>query len=306
MTASGTIAGLPRSRIAGRWRRHHEDDVKYAAPSQRRALAGAARRAQLATAERRYYGSLRAYAIPMRPGYYPAGLRLPRMPVLWTPLRYIRTAVHYDRHRLHRGTIAARATSRDNPLVGHERGSLFSWRADRARLAEYRRRRAGRSLRRARARLMSVAISSRSTAAVDSRSSHSAIGNSVSLAKLRAKARVDCARGPSEPSMLIGRPSTKPTAERSAASASRRRGVGGEMSCARRSRLRPPVCGRDRSTATPMVLVPRSRPSNEPRAGQRGAISTSVPIAIVSRQPGGCVGIERDAADADSRLCSER
>src|SRR5664280_808812 len=42
---------------------------------------------------------------------------------------------------------------------------------------------------------MSASINPRSTAAVDSRSSHSAIGNSVSLAKLRAKARVDCARG---------------------------------------------------------------------------------------------------------------
>src|SRR6266480_3384466 len=58
---------------------------------------------------------------------------------------------------------------------------------------------------------MSASIRPRSTAAVESRSSHSPIGKSVSLAKLRAKARVDCARGPSEPSMLIGRPSTKPT-----------------------------------------------------------------------------------------------
>ena len=46
-------------------------------------------------------------------------------------------------------------------------------------------------------RLTSAAIRSRSTAAVDSRSSHSAIGKSVSLAKFLAKARVDCARGPS-------------------------------------------------------------------------------------------------------------
>src|SRR5947209_8952859 len=46
------------------------------------------------------------------------------------------------------------------------------------------------------------------------------IGKAVSLDRLRAKARVDCARGPSVPSMLIGRPSTMPTAERSAASAS--------------------------------------------------------------------------------------
>ena len=38
-------------------------------------------------------------------------------------------------------------------------------------------------------------MSARSTAAVDSRSSHSAIGSAVSCARLRAKARVDWARG---------------------------------------------------------------------------------------------------------------
>ena len=47
-----------------------------------------------------------------------------------------------------------------------------------------------------RARLMSMPINSRSTATVESRSSHSAMARSVSLEKLRAKARVDCARGP--------------------------------------------------------------------------------------------------------------
>ena len=46
------------------------------------------------------------------------------------------------------------------------------------------------------ARLTSMPISSRSTAAVESRSSHSAMARSVRLARLRAKARVDCARGP--------------------------------------------------------------------------------------------------------------
>ena len=55
-------------------------------------------------------------------------------------------------------------------------------------------------------------MNARSTAAVDSRSSQSAMGSSVNCAKLRAKARVDWARGPSDPSMLIGSPSTKPTA----------------------------------------------------------------------------------------------
>ena len=76
------------------------------------------------------------------------------------------------------------------------------------------------------ARLTSAAISSRSTAAVDSRSSQNAIGSSVSLTRLRAKARVDCARGPSLPSMLSGSPSTRPTACRSAASAQEARGIG--------------------------------------------------------------------------------
>ena len=71
-------------------------------------------------------------------------------------------------------------------------------------------------------RLTSASINCLSTAAVDRRSSHNAIGSSVILPKLRAKARVDCARGPSLPSILIGKPSTKPTAERSAASASSR------------------------------------------------------------------------------------
>src|SRR5919204_584352 len=73
-----------------------------------------------------------------------------------------------------------------------------------------------------RARVTFAAISSRSTAAVDSRSSQNAMGSSVSRAKLRAKARVACARGPSLPFMLIGSPRTKATACRSAASASSR------------------------------------------------------------------------------------
>lgn len=44
------------------------------------------------------------------------------------------------------------------------------------------------------ARLASAAINSRSTATVESRSSHKAIGRSVRLARLRAKDLVDCAR----------------------------------------------------------------------------------------------------------------
>ena len=48
------------------------------------------------------------------------------------------------------------------------------------------------------ARLTSAPMRSRSTAAVESRSSHRPIGSAVSFARLRAKARVDCARGPSD------------------------------------------------------------------------------------------------------------
>ena len=76
------------------------------------------------------------------------------------------------------------------------------------------------------ARLMSMPINSRSTAAVESRSSHSAMGSSVSLEKLRAKARVDCARGPSLASMLMGRPSTKPDRVALGGNREQPRGVG--------------------------------------------------------------------------------
>src|SRR6476661_1365372 len=59
------------------------------------------------------------------------------------------------------------------------------------------------------ARLTSAEIIARSTACVDHRSSHSSSGNS-SGARLRAKARVDCVRGESLPSMLSGKPTTRP------------------------------------------------------------------------------------------------
>lgn len=71
-------------------------------------------------------------------------------------------------------------------------------------------------------------ISSRSTAAVDSRSSHSPMANGTSLAKFRAKARVDCARGPSLPSMLIGRPRTESDGGALVGERQEPRGVGGE------------------------------------------------------------------------------
>ena len=58
------------------------------------------------------------------------------------------------------------------------------------------------------ARETSCSISERVTAAVESRSSQKTQGRSESGSKLRTKARVACARGPSDPSMLSGRPMT--------------------------------------------------------------------------------------------------
>src|SRR3982075_856175 len=125
-----------------------------------------------------------------------------------------------------------------------------------------------------RARLMSMPINSRSTAAVESRSSHKAMARSVSLEKLRAKARVDCARGPSLASMLMGRPSTKPTALRSPAIASRR---AASTLKAERWMVSTPVASRrsGSDTATPMVLVPKSSPTSAPRSGQCALASIS-------------------------------
>ncbi|KQZ13604.1 hypothetical protein ASD44_05590 [Mesorhizobium sp. Root554] len=54
----------------------------------------------------------------------------------------------------------------------------------------------------------SISIKVRSAATVESRSSHKTKGRAVSDAMLRTNARDFCALGPSEPSMLIGRPST--------------------------------------------------------------------------------------------------
>src|SRR6266404_1656595 len=118
-----------------------------------------------------------------------------------------------------------------------------------------------------RARETSMPINSRSTAAVDSRSSQSAMARPVRLEKLRAKARVDCARGPSLPSMLMGRPSTKPTTLRSLDIASSR---AASALNALRWIVSTPVASRrsGSDTATPMVLVPRSRPIRAPRSGQ--------------------------------------
>ncbi len=74
---------------------------------------------------------------------------------------------------------------------------------------------------------------------------------------------------PSLPSMLIGRPSTKPMTLRSAASASTR---AASAVNALRATVSTPVARRraGSDTATPMVLVPRSSPINAPRAGRSG------------------------------------
>src|SRR4051794_14240190 len=60
------------------------------------------------------------------------------------------------------------------------------------------------------ARLTSAEIIARSTACVDHRSSQRSIGT-LSGDRLRAKARTDCVRGLSLPSILNGNPMTKPT-----------------------------------------------------------------------------------------------
>jgi hypothetical protein len=116
-------------------------------------------------------------------------------------------------------------------------------------------------------RLTSASINSRSTAKVESRSSHSAIGSGVNLPRLRAKARVDCARGPSLPSIFKGNPSTKPTPPRSPASTSRR--LTSVEKLVRMMVVTPVATRRSVSdVATPMVLLPRSRPISAPRGGR--------------------------------------
>lgn len=107
----------------------------------------------------------------------------------------------------------------------------------------------------------SCSINARVTAAVDNRSSQKRKGRSVSAAKLRTKARVDCARAPSLPSILSGRPTTKAATLNSSARASK---------CAASAENLPRFSvsrgvARRRSTsdkASPIVLVPRSMPIN--------------------------------------------
>ena len=66
-----------------------------------------------------------------------------------------------------------------------------------------------------RARLVSASISVRSTPEVESRSSQKANGTSRRARMFWASDRADWTRGPSDPSMLSGRPITKPAHFRS-------------------------------------------------------------------------------------------
>ena len=154
-------------------------------------------------------------------------------------------------------------------------------RSGRAVLAGYSPRRRGRSPRARRFRDVSASSSARSAATVESRSSQKVIGRSVRPARLRAKARVDCARGPSLPSMLRGRPSTSPPIRRAEARVSR-------VAASAANFVRRTVCSGEAmrrlvsETATPMVRVPRSRPiSARPGASAATKAATSGWIAAV-------------------------
>ena len=99
--------------------------------------------------------------------------------------------------------------------------------------------------------------------AVDQRSSHSRTGRPKASSKLRAKARLDWARGPSEPSILRGSPSTIAFTSRLSINSAIR-------SLSRPHLPRPnvlcAVAKRQPAShkAVPMVFVPRSRPSRTP------------------------------------------
>jgi hypothetical protein len=88
-------------------------------------------------------------------------------------------------------------------------------------------------------------------------------------ARFRAKARVDCARGPSLPSMLRGRPRTRPARSRFAMIS-----TSSAASCVNLERLivtsGVATLRNASETATPIVLVPKSRPAI-PRAGGSAA-----------------------------------
>jgi len=119
----------------------------------------------------------------------------------------------------------------------------------------------------------SISIRVRSAATVESLSSQKAKGRLESCAMLRTKARDFCARGPSEPSMLIGRPITAAPAFSFSRSA--------RSPAASSENLRRMMTGRGwakasprSETATPIVLSPRSSAaSGRPDASSAGRSS---------------------------------
>ena len=189
------------------------------APARRRARAAVERLAVLAAA-----AALRASA-PARD----------RRNVRPHPARGSRAAPPSERAISRRRDAAAAPAA---GAAGHEVAPSAMPAAGRARPAGCRRRRADRSPRRACARLASAAMQ----LALDRGGREPLVPEpdrqlGTACARLRAKARVDCARGPSLPSMLMGRPSTKPTALRSRGERDEARGIGGESRA--RDRLDP-------------------------------------------------------------------
>ena len=109
------------------------------------------------------------------------------------------------------------------------------------------------------ARETSCAISERVTAAVESRSSQNTQGRAESGPKLRAKARAACALGPSDPSMLSGKPMISAAASNSSMSQTSR--AASLPNFVRRIVTSGVAIRRSTSErARPMVLAPRSAP----------------------------------------------
>ena len=127
-------------------------------------------------------------------------------------------------------------------------------------------------------RVMSAAIISRVTAAVERRSSQNATGRSRRANRLRANWRTDWVRGPSPPTRVSGRPTTRPpTLWRSINASSR------AMSSRKRRRRMVSngvaMMRRVSESARPIVLVPTSRPSSRrrparPRAAPQGRLES--------------------------------
>ena len=144
------------------------------------------------------------------------------------------------------------------------------------------------------ARLMSWSSIARSTATVDQRSSHKRIGRERG-ARFLAKARTDCVRGLSLPSMLSGSPTTSPAIScwltrffsrwRSAVNLPR-----WSVSCGL-AKLQ-----RESQVASPIVLVPTSSPSSRPPGDPSVPRKSLALVAIIgwpkrssaARRPRGC------------------